>query len=118
MVRLLVVALALACSACDSEPDYSLCSSSEAFNDCIARDYDCLRTSQCFPCVDVSSVCRPKCHKDSDCPDVHGAKVECVAMPDYAGTCTIRCDAEKKCPKGMICKDEGDEYEQCVFPAK
>jgi hypothetical protein len=39
-------------------------------------------------------------------------------MPDYGGKCTIRCDAEKKCPKGMICKDEGDENEECVFPAK
>lgn len=70
-----------------------------------------------FACVSNQlSLCSP-CEKDGDCT-VNGISAACVDYGSDGKFCGAPCVADKDCPKGYACEENGGKTKQCKLQPK
>jgi len=71
----------------DADPNYPPCTC----------DFKCEGAAECR-FTSMSSICKPECVDDADCPSLAGLAATC-----NGGHCTIYCGQTMPCPTGYVC---------------
>ena len=74
----------------DKDPDYPPCSC----------DFQCEDPGAMCRFTDMSSICKPSCTEDTDCPSLVGITATCKN-----GYCSVFCSETMPCPTGYVCID-------------
>jgi len=74
----------------DADPNYPPCTC----------DFKCEDPGAMCRFTDMSSICKPQCVDDSDCPPLVGLEATCKNE-----SCSVFCSETMPCPAGYVCID-------------